>query len=78
MSILVRLGEVIHFENDIIDDNKNDLTWWKIHNSYSTQAVDILNTIHKFKNYDELEPNFFGTQEQRKKLKHMYAKLPLL
>ena len=37
-----------------------------------------MNTIHKFKNYDELEPNFFGTQEQRKrKLKHMYAKLPL-
>ncbi|KPZ72992.1 Glycosyl transferase family 2 [Shewanella sp. P1-14-1] len=73
-------GNTIQFENDIVDDNKNDLTWWTTkHNNYSTkEAVDILNTIYGFKSYDEIEPNLFGTQEQRKrKLKHIYARMPL-
>ncbi|PMG36165.1 glycosyl transferase [Vibrio breoganii] len=73
-------GNTIQFVNDIVDDNKNDLTWWTTkHNNYSTkEAVDILNTIYGFKRYDEVEPNLFGTQEQRKrKLKHIYARMPL-
>ena len=73
-------GETIQLENDIVDDNKNNLAWWtEKHNNYSTkEAVDILNTIYGFKSYDEVEPNFFGTQEQRKrKLKHIYARMPL-
>ena len=73
-------GEVIHFENDIIDDNKNDLTWWtNKHNSYSTrEAVDILNTIHKFKNYDELEPNFLGRKNNgRESLSICTPNMPL-
>lgn len=73
-------GNTLRFENDIVDDNKNDLTWWTTkHNNYSIkEAVDILNTIYGFKHYDEVEPYFFGTQEQRKrKLKHIYARMPL-
>ncbi|MBS9903570.1 glycosyltransferase family 2 protein [Vibrio alginolyticus] len=73
-------GNTIQFDNDIVDDNKNNLTWWTTkHNHYSTkEAVDILNTIYGFKRYDEIEPNLFGTQEQRKrKLKHIYARMPL-
>ena len=73
-------GNTIQFENDIVDDNENDLTWWTTkHNNYSTkEVVDILNTIYCFKSYDEVEPNLFGTQEQRKrKLKHIYARMPL-
>ena len=73
-------GNTIQFENDIVDDNKNDLTWWTTkHNNYSTkEAADILNTIYGFKSYDEVEPDLFGTQEQRKrKLKHIYACMPL-
>ena len=73
-------GKTVRFDNDLVDENKNDLTWWtNKHNNYSTrEAVDILNTIYKFKNYDEVEPNLFGTQEQRKrKLKHLYARMPL-
>ena len=73
-------GRTVNFENDIVDDNKNDLRWWTTkHNNYSTkEAVDILNTIFNFKCYDEVEPNLFGTQVQRKrKLKHFYARMPL-
>jgi glycosyltransferase involved in cell wall biosynthesis len=73
-------GKTVQFDNDLVDDNKNDLTWWtNKHNHYATrEAVDILNTIYGFKTYDEVEPNFFGTQEQRKrKLKHIYARMPL-
>ncbi|PMO79411.1 glycosyltransferase family 2 protein [Vibrio breoganii] len=78
--IKLNSGQTIQFDNDLVDDNKNDLTWWtNKHNNYATrEAVDILNTIYGFKAYDELEPNLFGTQEQRKrKLKHFYACMPL-
>jgi glycosyltransferase involved in cell wall biosynthesis len=73
-------GETIQFENDLVDDNLNDLTWWTTkHNNYATrEAVDILNIIHEFINYDEVNSNFFGTQEERKRfLKKKYANLPL-
>jgi len=73
-------GKTIQFENDIVDDNLNDLTWWTTkHNNYATrEAVDILNIIYEFLEYDEIPANFFGTQEQRKRwLKKRYAKLPL-
>ena len=36
------------------------------------------NIIHEFLKYDEVEANFLGTQEERKRyLKKKYAKLPL-
>lgn len=73
-------GKTIQFENDLVDDNKNNLTWWtEKHNNYSTrEAVDILNILHGFIRYDEVEPIFFGSQEQRKRwLKIRYAALPL-
>ncbi|MBM5029290.1 glycosyltransferase family 2 protein [Vibrio parahaemolyticus] len=78
--IKLKAGNTIQFDNDIVDDNKNNLTWWtEKHNHYSTkEAVDILNTIYGFKDYDEIEPKLFGTQEQRKRrLKHIYAHMPL-
>lgn len=73
-------GDTIQFDNDLIDDNLNDLTWWtNKHNHYATrEAIDILNTIYEFKLYDEVEADLFGTQEQRKrKLKNVYSRLPL-
>ena len=73
-------GNTIQFENDLVDDNLNDLTWWTTkHNNYATrEAVDVLNIIHEFLNYDEVNSNFFGTQEERKRfLKKKYANLPL-
>jgi len=73
-------GETVQFENDLVDDNLNDLTWWTTkHNNYATrEAVDILNIIYEFLEYDEVPTKFCGTQEQRKRwLKKRYAKLPL-
>jgi glycosyltransferase involved in cell wall biosynthesis len=73
-------GHTVYFDHDLVDDNLNDLTWWtNKHNNYATrEAIDILNTIYCFKSYDEVEPNLFGTQEQRKrKFKHLYARMPL-
>jgi len=73
-------GKTIQFENDLVDDNKNNLTWWtEKHNNYATrEAVDILNIIYGFKKYDAVEPNLMGTQEQRKRwLKIRYAFMPL-
>ena len=73
-------GKTVQFEHDLVDDNKNNLTWWtEKHNNYATrEAVDILNIIYGFKKYDEVEPNLMGTQEQRKRwLKIRYASLPL-
>jgi glycosyltransferase involved in cell wall biosynthesis len=73
-------GNTVQFENDLVDDNKNNLSWWtEKHNNYATrEAVDILNILHGFIKYDEVEPNLWGTQEQRKRwLKIRYASLPL-
>ena len=40
--------------------------------------MDILNILYNFVSYDEVVPNIFGTQEQKKRwLKIRYASLPL-
>ena len=73
-------GKKVQFQNDIVDENKNNLTWWTTkHNNYATrEAVDILNILYNFTSYDEIVPNIFGTQEQKKRwLKIRYASLPL-
>lgn len=73
-------GNTIKFKNDLVDENLNNLTWWtNKHNNYATrEAIDILNIIYEFIEYDEVPAKFFGTQEQRKRwLKKRYAKLPL-
>jgi glycosyltransferase involved in cell wall biosynthesis len=78
--IKLSTGKTIQFESDLVDDNLNDLTWWTTkHNNYATrEAVDVLNIIHEFLKYDEVDSNFFGTQEERKRfLKKKYANLPL-
>ena len=73
-------GKKVQFQNDIVDENKNNLTWWTTkHNNYATrEAIDILNILYNFTSYDEIVPNIFGTQEQKKRwLKIRYASLPL-
>lgn len=78
--IKLSTGECEYLQNDIVDHNKNDLTWWiNKHNSYATrEAIDILNLSHNFIQYDEIDSRINGTQEERKRyLKKVYAKLPL-
>ncbi|MFN8356527.1 MAG: glycosyltransferase family 2 protein [Spirosomataceae bacterium] len=73
-------GKAIHFQQDLVDHNLNNLTWWtQKHNLYAIrEAIDLLNIRYNFSNADIVEPNLFGTQEQRKRyLKIKYASLPL-
>ncbi len=73
-------GRSVRFENDFVDDNRHGLTaWTEKHNNYATrEAVDILNTIYTFREYESVAPDLFGTQEERKRwLKIKYASMPL-
>ena len=52
----------MQFENDLVDDNFNNLTWWtEKHNNYATrEAVDILNIRHNYIAHDEVKANPLG------------------
>jgi hypothetical protein len=63
-----------------VDENLNDLSWWiSKHNSYaSREMVDLLDTQYEIFSKSEVQPAFFGTEDQRKRyLKLLYLKLPL-
>ncbi|HIP14805.1 MAG TPA: glycosyltransferase family 2 protein [Sulfurimonas autotrophica] len=78
--IKVSQGKSIQFENDLVDHNLSNLTaWTQKHNNYATrEAIDLLNYIYDFVKYDDVKPNLFGSQAERKRwLKVRYSKLPL-
>lgn len=72
-------GKTMFLQNDIKEENKKDLTWWiGKHNNYaSREARQILEGRRSPKG--KIIPNFFGSQERRKRwLKEkIYLKLPL-
>jgi len=73
-------GTTQQLENDIIDHNLNNLTWWtQKHNNYATrEIIDLLNIRYNFEEKPTVTPAFFGSQEQRTRyLKIKYASLPL-
>lgn len=77
--IKVTEGRTELFKYDIIDHNLNNLNWWiSKHNSYaSREAADLLNIKYNLIECDEVIPDFWGTQEQKKRwLKIRYATLP--
>jgi len=63
-------GNTINFKYDLVDENLNNLTWWiNKHNGYaSREAIDILNIIYNFLEYDEVEARFFGTKKKMAKI----------
>ena len=74
-------GESIHFDNDIVDENLNDLAWWTAkHIGYSRrEATDLLNIKYHFAEYDGLGADT-GVQQTkiRRRLKEkIYSRLPL-
>lgn len=78
--IKLSVGEPVNFDNDIVDHNLNDLTWWtQKHNQYAIrEVIDLLNIRHNFDQTVRVEPKLSGSQEQRKRyLKERYARLPL-
>lgn len=78
----IKLSEGTTLEIDCVqvDENLNDLSWWiSKHNSYaSREMVDLLDTQYEIFSKSEVQPAFFGTEDQRKRyLKLLYLKLPL-
>ncbi|MFN4144379.1 MAG: glycosyltransferase family 2 protein [Runella sp.] len=73
-------GRTLHFENDLVDHNLNNLTWWtQKHNLYAIrEVIDLLDIKYNFSESERVIPSLLGTQEQRKRfLKQKYASLPL-
>lgn len=73
-------GTTIQFEHDLVDHTLHNLTWWtQKHNLYAIrEVIDLLNIRYNFKNQEAVDPNLWGTQEERKRyLKIKYASVPL-
>jgi glycosyltransferase involved in cell wall biosynthesis len=73
-------GAVANLKHDIVDHNLNNLTWWtQKHNNYAIrEVIDLLNIKYNFDSKPTVDPNFWGSQEQRTRyLKVKYSKLPL-
>jgi glycosyltransferase involved in cell wall biosynthesis len=77
--IVLLEGESIEFENDFVDHNLNNLTWWtNKHNGYAIrEAIDLLDIelglIEKKMEKVKLSPQ----AEDKRKKKYKYAKQPL-
>lgn len=77
--IVLLEGESIEFENDFVDHNLNNLTWWTDkHNRYAIrEAIDLLDIelglIENKNTNTKLSPQ----AEDKRKKKYRYAKQPL-
>lgn len=74
-------GRTVTFENDFVDDNLNNLTWWtNKHNNYATrEAIDLLNIKYKFFKTDSIDSELSHQQDKRKRWlkENLYSHLPL-
>lgn len=74
-------GRTVTFENDFVDDNLNNLTWWtNKHNNYATrEAIDLLNIKYNFSSTIGINANLSEAQDKRKRwLKEkLYTRIPL-
>tara|TARA_B100001093_G_scaffold479610_1_gene508759 strand:+ start:12512 stop:13423 length:912 start_codon:yes stop_codon:yes gene_type:complete len=77
--IILSSGDTIHINSDLVDYNKNNLSWWIAkHNSYSTrEAIDLLNYKHNFFDSFISKNDLRNNGMLRRKLKRIYSKLPL-
>ena len=78
--VLTEPGKIVKLDNDIVDDNCKNLTWWiDKHNSYSTrEAIDMLNIKYNFLKDSTSPANVTEVQAQRKRWvkESVYSKLP--
>jgi glycosyltransferase involved in cell wall biosynthesis len=79
--ILLSQGKTINFEHDLVDYNKNNLSWWiQKHNNYSTrEAIELLNLKYGLFNYPTMNTDKFNSQDKRKRWikNNIYSKSPL-
>lgn len=73
-------GAVSDFSGELIDDNRNSLTWWTDkHNKYSCrEVVDILNQQYRFMPISSVAKLRGGRQAGVKRWikEHLYARMP--
>jgi glycosyltransferase involved in cell wall biosynthesis len=73
-------GATAEFAGEIVDDNRNSLTWWtQKHNAYaSREVVDLLNLEHGFMAHETVANLHSGQQAGVKRWlkEHVYARLP--
>ena len=79
--LVIFSGNTISVDGDQTDDNLNDLTWWS-HKHVNYASREAINTLLMEYNLqqgaEEVKPNFWGTNAERKRwLKMKYAKTPL-
>ena len=79
--LVIFSGNTISVDADQTDDNLNDLTWWS-HKHVNYASREAINTLLMEYNLqqgaEEVKPNFWGTNAERKRwLKMKYAKTPL-
>ena len=62
-------GKTVQMQEDLVDHNLNNLTWWtQKHNLYAIrEVIDLLNIKYNFRDFEAVEPKLLGTQEQRKR-----------
>lgn len=74
-------GDKVFFPGDVVDDNRNNITWWTAkHNGYATrEMIDLLNIRYKFNKHDGIDSGDTKQQEGRKRWikEQIYSKLPL-
>jgi len=79
--VVLEKGETLFFENDMVDHNLNDLTWWiNKHNSYaSREVIDLLHIENKTTSSQNVESSLSGEQYSRKRWvkEKIYSKIPL-
>lgn len=78
--IRLETGQTHNLENDLVDHNLNNLTWWtNKHNNYANrEVIDLLNLKYEFNKEETVKASITGTQEQRTRwIKKKYANFPL-
>jgi glycosyltransferase involved in cell wall biosynthesis len=80
--IILSEGDTILIEKgNIVDDNKNNITWWiDKHNKYATrEMIDLMNIKYKFFKEDDTLLKMEDPQAKKKRFikEKIYSKLPL-
>lgn len=77
--IVLLEGSSVEFENDFVDHNLNNLSWWiSKHNGYAIrEAIDLLDIEFNLISKDYINTKLVGQAKEKREKKLKYAKQPL-
>lgn len=77
--IVLLEGSSVEFENDFVDHNLNNLTWWTAkHNGYAIrEAIDLLDIEFNLLNNKNTIAKLSPQADSKRQKKYKYAKQPL-